>query len=47
VSGTHWTIQFPDVASTWHLSRNGSFTAGAAEWPWPDWVWWRCPAGHE
>ena len=44
---TQWADLFPDVAATWHPSRNGRLTAGKVGRSWPDKVWWRCPAGHE
>jgi hypothetical protein len=44
---TQWAALFPDVAATWHPSRNGALTATGAGRSWPDRVWWRCPAGHE
>jgi hypothetical protein len=44
---TQWADTFPEVASTWHPSRNGNLTAGKVGRSWPAKVWWRCPAGHE
>jgi hypothetical protein len=44
---THWAELFPDVAATWHPSRNGNRGPGDLGRSWPQGVWWRCPAGHE
>ena len=32
---TQWADLYPDVASTWHPSRNGNLTAGKAGMAWP------------
>jgi hypothetical protein len=43
----HWAELFPEVAATWHPSRNGNRGPSDLGRSWPQDVWWRCPAGHE
>ena len=42
-----WAETYPDVAATWHPSRNGDLDASQTGAAGGGHVWWRCPAGHE
>ena len=45
--GTTLAEAFPEVAATWHPTRNGTLTPDQVPPKVAREAWWRCPAGHE